>query len=103
MECFVPRETTGLESLTSTYLFTQQIQTIRVTEIFFGVKHLQEDKNNSDVTDACRCCRNSSPGTFCNPCALRPERSEFVSKDRQGRDTMNVNRRTRSKGPKVKW
>ena len=52
MECFVPRETTGLESYASTYLFTQQVQTIRVTETFFGVKHLQEeDKNNSDVTD----------------------------------------------------
>lgn len=37
------RETTGLESYTNTYLFTQQVQTIRVTEIFFGVKHLQEE------------------------------------------------------------
>lgn len=76
MECFDTRETTGLESHTSTYLFTQQIQTIRVTEVFFGVKHLQEaDSDNSGVTDVYRCCRNSFP-----------ERSKFISKDRQGRD-----------------
>lgn len=101
MQC--NRETTGLESYTSTHLFTQQVQTIRVTEVFFGVKHLQEEgKNNSNVTDVYRCCRNSSPGMFCNLYALLPERSESISKDRQGRDTANVNRKTRSKGPKVK-
>lgn len=43
MECFVPRETTGLEPHSCAYLFTQQVQTIRVAEIFFGVKHLQEE------------------------------------------------------------
>lgn len=98
------RETTGLESHTSTYLLAQQVQTVRVTEIFFRVKHLQEeDKNNSSVTDVYRCCRNSSPGMFCNPQVLLSEKSESIAKGRQRIDTVNVNRRTGSKGPKVKW
>lgn len=77
MECFVPRETTGLEPHSCAYLFTQQVQTIRVAEIFFGVKHLQEE-GNSGVTDIAEvapqgcsaihvpCCQggaSSSPGT----------------------------------------
>lgn len=51
MECFVPRETSGLEPHSSAYLFTQQVQTVRVAEIFFGIKHLQEE-GDSGVTDA---------------------------------------------------
>lgn len=47
--------------------------------------------------------QSSSPGMFCNPCALLPGRSELISRDRQGGDTGNVNRRTRSEGPKPEW
>lgn len=77
MEYFEPRETTGLEPPSSAYLITQQVQTIRMAEIFFGVKHLQEE-GNSGVTDIAEvapqrcfaiykpCCQggvSSSPGT----------------------------------------
>lgn len=35
--------------------------------------------------------------------SLLPGRSEFISRDRQGEDTVNVNRRTRSEGAKPEW
>lgn len=37
---------------------------------------------------------------FYNLCALLPGKSEFISRDMQGEDTVNVNKRTRSEGPK---
>lgn len=101
MECFVPRETTGLEPHSCAYLFTQQVQTIRVAEIFFGVKHLQEE-GNSGVTDIAEV---APQGCSAWPCcqALLPGRSEFISRDRQGGDTVSVNRRARSEGSKPEW
>lgn len=67
MECFVPRETTGLEPHSCAYLFTQQVQTIRVAEIFFGVKHLQEE-GNSGVTDIAEVAPQALPGPAARPC-----------------------------------
>ena len=40
-------------------LFTQQVQAVRVTEVFFGVKHLQEeDKNSNDIMYVYSCSGN---------------------------------------------
>lgn len=67
MQCncgvFVPRAT--LEPHSGAYLLTQQVQTVRVAEILFGVKHLQEE-GKSGVTDI---AEEAPRGCFAIPAA----------------------------------
>lgn len=56
MEYFVSKHT---QPWVTRYLFTQQVQAVRVTEVFFGVKHLQEeDKNSNDIMYVYSCSGN---------------------------------------------
>lgn len=97
------------ESYSTTYLFTQQVQTIRVTEVFFGVKHLQEeDKYKTEVTYVYRCCTSCCiPSQGCciilvSYCQRGVNQPPSLGRDERQMGTKgpNVNR---GEGSKVKW